>query len=103
MVGGGSGGALRARVRVIARAARRSRVPVAAILAGSLLAACGQRGPLYLPKPPPEPAPRVRTPSSGTVVLPPARSPAEAAPGASGTSGTSTAPADTERPARRTD
>lgn len=100
MVGDGSGGALRARARVIARAARRSRVLVAAILAGSLLAACGQRGPLYLPKPPPEPAPRVRTPSSGTVVLPPARSPAEAAPGASGSSAV---PADTERPARRTD
>ncbi len=94
MVRGGLRGDVRA--RVFARAARRPRGWVAAILAGSLLAACGQRGPLYLPNPPPEPAPRVRTPSSGTVVTPPARTPAEAAPDAG-------APAGTERPARRTD
>ncbi len=68
---------------------------MAAILAGSLLAACGQRGPLYLPKPPAEPAPRMRTPSGGTVVVPPARTPAEAAPGAPS--------GDVERPARRAD
>jgi predicted small lipoprotein YifL len=94
MVRGGLRGG--ARARVFARAARRPRGWVAAILAGSLLAACGQRGPLYLPKPPPEPAPRVRTPPGGTVATPPARTPAEAAPGAP-------APADTERPPRRTD
>lgn len=86
------------RGRVFARAALSPRGWMAAILAGSLLAACGQRGPLYLPKPPAEPLPRVRTPSSGTVVVPPSRTPAEAAPGAPGT------PADDPaRPARRTD
>ncbi|MEI7446953.1 MAG: lipoprotein [Burkholderiales bacterium] len=53
---------------------------LAAILAGSLLAACGQRGPLYLPVPPAEPPPRVRTPSSGTVVLPPAGTPVQPSP-----------------------
>jgi predicted small lipoprotein YifL len=94
MVRGGSRGGARARVFV--RAARRPCGGLAAILAVSLLAACGQRGPLYLPKPPPEPAPRVRTPSSGTVVLPPVRTPPESAPGAGG-------PADDARPARRTD
>jgi predicted small lipoprotein YifL len=66
---------------------------LAVILSGSLVAACGQRGPLVLPVPPAEPPPRVRAPSSGTVVLPPARLPTEAAPGAP----------ETERPARRTD
>lgn len=66
---------------------------LAAILAGSLVAACGQRGPLVLPVPPAEPPPRVRAPSSGTVVLPPARLPTEATPGTP----------EAERPARRTD
>lgn len=48
------------------------------ILIGSVLVACGQRGPLYLPTPPSEPPPRVRTPSSGTIVLPPTGSPSDA-------------------------
>jgi predicted small lipoprotein YifL len=71
---------------------RWSRAVPAAILAASL-AACGQRGPLYLATPPAEPPPRVRAPAPGTVVVPPA-SPtgATAAPGT-----------DAERPARRTD
>ncbi|RPH45466.1 MAG: hypothetical protein EHM87_06280 [Burkholderiales bacterium] len=64
---------------------------LAAILAGSLIAACGQRGPLVLPVPPAEPPPRVRTPSSGTVVMPPVQPAAEPA------------PADPVRPVRRTD
>jgi predicted small lipoprotein YifL len=93
MVRDGSGGA--GRGRVFARAARSPLGWMAAILAGSLLAACGQRGPLYLPKPPAEPPPRVRTPSSGTVVVPPSRTPAEAVPGASAD--------DVARPARRPD
>ena len=72
---------VRGRSRVgVRRAGPRPGPLLAAILAGSLLAACGQRGPLYLPVPPAEPPPRVRTPSSGTVVLPPAGSPAPAAP-----------------------
>jgi predicted small lipoprotein YifL len=50
---------------------RRSRAVSAAILAASLVA-CGQRGPLYLPKPPAEPPPRVRAPAAGTAVSPPA-------------------------------
>jgi predicted small lipoprotein YifL len=95
MVRGGLRGDVRARVFV--RAARRPRGWVAAILAGSLLAACGQRGPLYLPSPPPEPAPRVRTPPSGTVATPPAPAPAQAAPGAGSPTDTSA------RPARRPD
>jgi predicted small lipoprotein YifL len=93
MVPGGSRGGVRS--RVLARAARHAAWWIATILAGSLLAACGQRGPLYLPKPPAEPASRVRTPSSGAVVVPPARTPAEAAPG--------TPSGDAERPARRPD
>ncbi|MFM1991160.1 MAG: Prokaryotic lipoprotein-attachment site [Pseudomonadota bacterium] len=64
---------VRGRSRVVLRrAGPRPGLLLAAILAASLLAACGQRGPLYLPVPPAEPPPRVRTPSSGTVVLPPA-------------------------------
>jgi predicted small lipoprotein YifL len=79
MVRGGSRGAVRSRERALV--ARRVLGRAAAtILAGSLLAACGQRGPLYLPKPPAEPPPRVRTPSSGTIVVPPAGAPAQAAP-----------------------
>ena len=50
---------------------RRSRAVSAAILAASLVA-CGQRGPLDLPKPPAEPPPRVRAPAAGTAVAPPA-------------------------------
>jgi len=72
----------------------------AAILAGSLLAACGQRGPLYLPKPPPEPAPRVRAPSGGTVVLPPAGAPSGLP---SGAAPTTPGGGIDDRPARRTD
>jgi predicted small lipoprotein YifL len=62
---------------------------LAAILAGSLVAACGQRGPLYLPVPPAEPPPRVRAPSGGTVVMPPVRP------------STEPTPTDPDRPARR--
>ena len=93
MFRGGSRGAVRR--RVFAPAARRALGRIAAILAGSLLAACGQRGPLYLPKPPPEPAPRVRAPSGATVVVPPARPAGDAAP--------ATPAGEAARPARRTD
>lgn len=72
---------VRGRSRVVLRRVGPRPGPLlAAILAGSLLAACGQRGPLYLPVPPAEPPPRVRTPSSGTVVLPPAGAPAQSSP-----------------------
>jgi predicted small lipoprotein YifL len=77
-------------------------VPLAAILAGALLAACGQRGPLVLPSPPAEPPPRVRTAPSGTVVQPPAKSPSDAATGLPGAPGASTATRP-DKPERRAD
>jgi len=73
---------------------RRSAALVA-ILAGAWLTACGQRGPLYLPVPPSEPAPRVRSPSSGTVIVP--RTPEGPK------AGERTAAPTDDRPARRTD
>lgn len=79
MVRGRSRGAVRSRERALVERRALGRA-AAMILAGSLLAACGQRGPLYLPKPPAEPPPRVRTPSSGTVVVPPASAPAPVPP-----------------------
>jgi len=60
--------------------ARRASALVAGILAASLLSACGQRGPLYLPTPPAEPTRRAAPPT----VLSPVPRPAPAAPGTAG-------------------
>jgi len=59
----------------------RSRIArCAGILAVSMLAACGQRGPLYLPTPPAEPARKAAPPT----VLSPVPRPGPAVPGAAG-------------------
>ena len=81
---GGAPGGRRPRLRVAL---------IAAILSGPMaLGACGQRGPLVLPTPPAEPPPRVRAPTSGVVVLPPAGDASRAAPA-------STPPTDASDPA----
>jgi predicted small lipoprotein YifL len=40
------------------------------VLSGLLLAACGQTGPLYMPKPPAKPAPQASAPSPLPITTP---------------------------------
>lgn len=86
---------VRGRIRVAAplRAPAARGWLLATILSGSLVAACGQRGPLVLPSPPAEPPARVRAPSSGTVIVPPARRPARPDGGSAGEGGGAAQPA----------